>query len=291
MGSDHESKLWLGVVFLLGVHHFDYVVGVPEVPCLFIFGDSLSDSGNNNELLTEAKVNHLPYGIDFPAGPTGRFTHGRTAVDILTQILGFENFIPPFANTSGSDVVKGVNYASGSAGIRDESGKHMGQHVSLGGQIQHHAAIISEITKKLGGALGCCPQEISDHGKKGSGSLCVEEETATAFVFNKMLIDLVDRLNKELPDAKFTTINAQVKITEKDKALPKPAVIDNVCCKVGAFGLCDPKGEPCKNRKEYLFFDGYHPTEMVNEVNARNAYNAPNPNYAHPMDVSHLVKL
>lgn len=44
---------------------------------------------------------------------------------IAAQLLGFENLIPPFANTSGSDILKGVNYASGAAGIRVESGTHM----------------------------------------------------------------------------------------------------------------------------------------------------------------------
>jgi len=40
------------------------------------------------------------------------------------QFLGFENFIPPFANTGGSDILKGVNYASGGSGIRIETGSH-----------------------------------------------------------------------------------------------------------------------------------------------------------------------
>lgn len=54
----------------------------PLVPCYFIFGDSLSDVGNNNNLNTKAKVNYPPYGIDFPGGKaTGRFSNGRNFVD------------------------------------------------------------------------------------------------------------------------------------------------------------------------------------------------------------------
>lgn len=58
---------------------------VPEsqVPCFFIFGDSLVDNGNNNRILTLARANYRPYGIDFPQGATGRFTNGRTYVDAL----------------------------------------------------------------------------------------------------------------------------------------------------------------------------------------------------------------
>lgn len=54
-----------------------------QVPGLFIFGDSLVDNGNNNGLLTLARANYRPYGIDFPQGTTGRFTNGRTFVDAL----------------------------------------------------------------------------------------------------------------------------------------------------------------------------------------------------------------
>lgn len=54
------------------------------VPCFFIFGDSLSDPGNNNPLKTKAKANYPPYGIDFPGKrATGRFSNGRTSVDII----------------------------------------------------------------------------------------------------------------------------------------------------------------------------------------------------------------
>ncbi|VFR02831.1 unnamed protein product [Cuscuta campestris] len=99
--------------------------GEPQVPCFFIFGDSLVDNGNNNGILTLARANYLPYGIDFPSGSTGRFTNGRTFVDILAQLLGFESYIPPLARVRGWDLVRGVNYASGAAGIRDETGNNL----------------------------------------------------------------------------------------------------------------------------------------------------------------------
>ncbi|XP_019444696.1 PREDICTED: GDSL esterase/lipase At1g29670-like [Lupinus angustifolius] len=156
-----ETNLWLVVLFSIVTLKQQCVVGEPQVPCLFIFGDSLSDSGNNNNLFTNAKVNHLPYGIDFPTGPTGRFTNGRTAADFITQYLGFEHLIPPFANTSGSDIVQGVNYASGAAGIRIETGSHLGENICLEEQIKNHKVIISQISEKLGSE-----QEAKEHINK-----------------------------------------------------------------------------------------------------------------------------
>lgn len=51
------------------------------VPAMFVFGDSLIDNGNNNDLPSLAKANYYPYGIDFSNGPTGRFSNGYTIVD------------------------------------------------------------------------------------------------------------------------------------------------------------------------------------------------------------------
>lgn len=42
---------------------------------------------------------------------------------IAAEQLGFDNYIPPFATARGMEILKGVNYASGSAGIRNETGR------------------------------------------------------------------------------------------------------------------------------------------------------------------------
>ena len=55
----------------------------PQVPCYFIFGDSLVDNGNNNYIVSLARANYPPYGIDFAGGPSGRFTNGLTTVDVI----------------------------------------------------------------------------------------------------------------------------------------------------------------------------------------------------------------
>ncbi|KAI3829467.1 hypothetical protein L1987_03592 [Smallanthus sonchifolius] len=123
---------------------------VPQVPCYFIFGDSLYDNGNNNDLVTEAKAIFAPYGIDFPDGPSGRFSNGRNIADIIAQLLGFENSIPPYASASREDIIRGVNYASGAAGIRDESGQHMGGRISLDHQLANHATTILQLVDLIG---------------------------------------------------------------------------------------------------------------------------------------------
>jgi len=55
------------------------------VPVTYIFGDSLTDVGNNNFLqYSLAKCNYPWYGIDYGGGQaTGRFSNGRTIGDFI----------------------------------------------------------------------------------------------------------------------------------------------------------------------------------------------------------------
>ncbi|MQL88895.1 hypothetical protein Taro_021467, partial [Colocasia esculenta] len=92
-------------------------------PAMFVFGDSLSDVGNNNALPDGFHANFAHYGVDFPGGvATGRFTNGYNFIDVIAQHLGFEQSPPAFVSVSRGDnpVSKGVNFASGGSGIMVE---------------------------------------------------------------------------------------------------------------------------------------------------------------------------
>ncbi|KAG5542974.1 hypothetical protein RHGRI_015911 [Rhododendron griersonianum] len=53
------------------------------IPAVIVFGDSIVDQGNNNDIKTPVKCNFPPYGKDFKGGkPTGRFSNGKTPADI-----------------------------------------------------------------------------------------------------------------------------------------------------------------------------------------------------------------
>ncbi|XP_043688879.1 GDSL esterase/lipase 7-like isoform X1 [Telopea speciosissima] len=122
----------------------------PLAPALYVFGDSLVDSGNNNFLNTTVKANYKPYGIDFAAGPTGRFTNGNTFADFLAQYLGLP-FVPPYLGLSKSDkskTITGINYASGSAGILQESGKRRGVNLPLKKQIEFFQETVNHYLPK-----------------------------------------------------------------------------------------------------------------------------------------------
>lgn len=58
-----------------------------EARAFFVFGDSLVDSGNNNYLVTTARADSPPYGIDYPTHrPTGRFSNGLNIPDLISRL-------------------------------------------------------------------------------------------------------------------------------------------------------------------------------------------------------------
>ncbi|XP_062095160.1 GDSL esterase/lipase At1g29660-like isoform X2 [Humulus lupulus] len=287
MGSEKKDmfpqmiKFVMMILLLLhGVVHINGVNGDhPQVPCFFIFGDSLSDNGNNNQLQTMSKANYKPYGIDFPAGtPTGRFTNGQTSVDILGQLLGFDDFIPPFANTTGYDILKGVNYASGSGGILRESGKHLRL-------INYGARKVAMIGIR---SLGCCPFVISSFGT--NGSKCVEKVNQQVQLFNQNLKSLVHKLNTKFSDAKFIYVNT-FQTQFGDLSSSGLSNLNESCCPTTNIGLCIPSSTPCENRTSHMFWDNVHPTEALNQITANRSYISHLASDNYPIDIKQLAQL
>ncbi|XP_059637424.1 GDSL esterase/lipase At5g45670-like [Cornus florida] len=67
-------------------------------------------------------------------------------VEIDAELLGFTDPILPFANATGTNILRGVNYAFGGGGIRDETGnKVVGRLISMNGQLANHQVTLSRI--------------------------------------------------------------------------------------------------------------------------------------------------
>ncbi|KAF8672694.1 hypothetical protein HU200_049390 [Digitaria exilis] len=90
----------------------------------FVFGDSLVDNGNNNYLMTTARADSPPYGIDFPTHrATGRFSNGKNIPDIISEHLGAEATLPYLSpELRGKKLLVGANFASAGVGILNDTG-------------------------------------------------------------------------------------------------------------------------------------------------------------------------
>ncbi|KAM6552295.1 hypothetical protein CsatB_002103 [Cannabis sativa] len=244
-----------------------YVNANPKVSCFFIFGDSLADNGNNNNLNTLAKVNYKPYGIDFiDSQPTGRFTNGRTTVDIIGEFLGFEKLIPAFASLDNNsfNLLSGANYASGGAGILRQTGTHM-ELYNLGARM---------ITLVGLGQIGCTPNAIQIYGTNNDSSSCISYMNDAVQLFNNKLTTLVDELNSDFTDAKFIYVNSYEIGLSEDLIALGFKVLNVGCCGGDENGQCKPLEIPCENRREYVFWDSFHPTEAYNLITATKIYQA-----------------
>ena len=66
------------------------------------------------------------------------------------------------------------------------------------------------------------------------------------------------------------------------------------CCEMSRSSsgvLCKKQGPVCRDRTEYVFFDGLHPTDAVNARIARKGYGSSSPEHAYPINVKKLAML
>ncbi|CAM8937086.1 unnamed protein product [Rhodiola kirilowii] len=333
----------------------------PElVPAMFIFGDSLIDNGNNNQLASLAKANYYPYGIDFQGGPTGRFSNGYTMVDTIAELLGLP-LIPAFSQASGDEVLHGVNYASAAAGILDITGRNFVGRIPFNQQIQNFQTTLDQITANstvddvvnsiakciffvgmgsndylnnylmpnyptknqydgqqyasllvdqyskqltslynLGarkfvlagiGVMGCIPSILAQNAQ----GVCSDEINKLVKPFNANVKMLISNLNDNLPGAKFTFIDINQLFQEllTNSKSYGFSVTDRGCCGIGKNRgqiTCLPFQIPCPNRNEYVFWDAFHPTEAVNVILGRKAFNG-DQTMAYPWNIEQLASL
>eukprot|EP00257_Ricinus_communis_P020038 XP_015579187.1 GDSL esterase/lipase At1g71691 isoform X2 [Ricinus communis] len=321
------------------------------VPAMFIFGDSLIDNGNNNNLPSFAKANYFPYGIDFNGGPTGRFSNGYTMVDQIAEMLGLP-LIPAYSEASGDDVLHGVNYASAAAGILDITGRNfirnfqntldqitdnlgavdvaraigksmffvgMGSNDYLNNYLmpnyptknqyngpQYANLLVQQYTQQLNtlynlgarkfilaglGVMGCIPSILA----QSPAGLCSEEVNQLVMPFNENVKTMMNNFNNNLPGAKFIFLD--VARMFRDILTNAPAygfsVINRGCCGIGRNRgqvTCLPFQTPCPNREQYIFWDAFHPTEAVNILMGKRAFNG-DTSIVYPMNIEQLANL
>ncbi|GMY34860.1 GDSL esterase/lipase 1-like [Fagus crenata] len=118
---------------------------------LFIFGDSVFDSGNNNYIntITDYQANYEPYGENFFKYSSGRFSDGRIIPDFIAEFAKLP-FITPYLHPDYHHYTDGANFASAGAGALAET--HQGLVVDLKTQLSNFKNLEKLLRKKLGDA-------------------------------------------------------------------------------------------------------------------------------------------
>ncbi|KAK7382934.1 hypothetical protein VNO78_28598 [Psophocarpus tetragonolobus] len=122
-------------------------------PAVLVFGDSIVDTGNNNNnFKTSARCNFPPYGNDFTGRiPTGRFSNGKVPSDLLVEEFGIKEYLPAYLdpNLQPGELATGVCFASGGSGY-DPLTSQSATVISLSGQLE----MFKEYIVKLKGHVG-----------------------------------------------------------------------------------------------------------------------------------------
>ncbi|VAI84488.1 unnamed protein product [Triticum turgidum subsp. durum] len=280
----------LALALLLGLAHGDVVQ--------FIFGDSLSDVGNNNYLTKSLARAALPwYGIDFGSGmPNGRFCNGRTVADIIGDKMGLPR-PPAFLDPSVDETViakSGLNYASGGGGILNETSSLFIQRFSLYKQIELFQGTQAFMREKIGQAAAdklfgeayyvvamgandfinnyLLPVYSDSWTYNGDTFVKYMESTnKLALSFNKQAGAVIKQLAASLPNATFQFGDVYDYFQD---IIDRPYMhgFNNShapCCTLGKVRptlTCTPLSTLCKDRSKYVFWDEYHPTDRANEL-------------------------
>ncbi|OEL13297.1 GDSL esterase/lipase [Dichanthelium oligosanthes] len=162
----------------------------------FVFGDSLVDNGNNNYLMTTARADAPPYGIDFPTHmPTGRFSNGLNIPDIISEHLGSEPALPYLSpDLRGDKLLVGANFASAGVGILNDTGI----------QFRLYELGARRVVVTGTGMIGCVPAELAMHSIDGE---CARDLTEAADLFNPQLARMLGELNAEIGRDVFISAN------------------------------------------------------------------------------------
>ncbi|PWA90185.1 SGNH hydrolase-type esterase domain-containing protein [Artemisia annua] len=141
------------------------------------------------------------------------------------------------------------------------------------------------------GMIGCCPRQRKDNATSG----CNEEANYWSSKYNDGLKHLLENLKLESPDINYSYFDMYKAMSDLIQDPQKYGIteIKEACCGIGNLKAdvpCIPVSNYCPNRNNHLFWDFYHPTEMVSNLNIDLMYNGPK-QYTLPMTIEQLVEL
>ncbi|KAL9362127.1 hypothetical protein Peur_044912 [Populus x canadensis] len=335
----NASSFW--ATFFLLVLVASVARGDPLVPALIIFGDSVVDVGNNNNLTTLIKANFLPYGRDYVTHrPTGRFCNGKLATDFTAEYLGFTTYPPAYLSPDASDrnILTGANFASAASGLYEGTAQSYSA-ISLTRQLSYYRDYQMKVVNMAGqarandifsGAIhllsagssdfiqnyyinpvlrglysvdrfsdllmssyssfiqnlyglgarrigvtslpptGCLPAAITLFG--AGSNQCVERLNQDAILFNYKLNSTSQGLVQKLPGLKLVVFDIYQPLLDMIRKPSDNGFFESrrACCGTGTLEtsvLCNDRSVgTCSNATEYVFWDGFHPSEAANQV-------------------------
>ncbi|CAA7395089.1 unnamed protein product [Spirodela intermedia] len=123
--------------------------------------------------------------------------------------------------------------------------------------------------------IGCGPLQITMKLLSLLERSCVENENADTVVFNSKLQALLGKLQKDLPESKFSFADLYAAATDIFQQPQKYGFVEarRGCCGTGlmeAGELCSSLTPTCPDPSKFVFFDSVHPTEAIYKIVTKN---------------------
>ncbi|XP_030494618.2 GDSL esterase/lipase 7-like [Cannabis sativa] len=142
-------------------------------------------------------------------------------------------------------------------------------------------------------ALGCLPFVVDMAFP--AKPRCVDELNSLVFNFNQMLYKKISQLgNTTMSEATFVVAKNYHYYLNLAQNPAKFGLKEGFkpCCGVNKYGTCDRLQKTCRDRKDYVFFDGFHLTQQAYKVLATQCFNATSSDAACvPINLQNLAKL
>ncbi|XP_016462207.2 GDSL lipase-like [Nicotiana tabacum] len=247
---------------------------------------------------------HFVHGVNFASGGAGCLaeTHRGFVIDLNTQLKYFKNVVEILKKKVGATESKQI--LSNAVYIFSAGGNDYLAPFSTNSTIpyperEYLQMIMGNLTSVLKGIyreggrkfamlnmvpIGSLPNIRALNAQKGvkNGDF-IEEVTNLVKMHNSALPKILKQLEKQLPGFKYTLFNLFKVFAESIDNPTKYGfkTSKTACCGTGAFrGIYSCGGkrqvkkyELCKNVKDYLFFDSFHPTELAYQQYAELLWN------------------
>ncbi|PWA69041.1 GDSL-like Lipase/Acylhydrolase superfamily protein [Artemisia annua] len=296
------TTLLLVFVFVFAILRISHAAAVPAVYVFGSSIVDVGNNNYLPRSIARANFSHngidYPNGIS-----TGRFSNGKNIADFIAAKVGLPTSPPFLSLTGMTPPITGVSFASGGSGIlnrigeyvvsislaqqvgnfsmvRDKLIQQLGQSVAKQYTPQEYVDLMLSTFKGLlkmmygldarkmvvsgAGAMGCFPAQ----RKTNSMGECNVEINYWSARYNEGLKIMLQELKSELLDMNyvyFDLYGAMINLFQDPKTYGFTE-IKAACCGLGKLNAdlgCIPISEYCPNRKNYVFWDSLHLTEVV----------------------------
>ncbi|KAM3369283.1 hypothetical protein ACQJBY_017281 [Aegilops geniculata] len=264
-------------------------------------------------------VPQMKSGVNFASGgsglqeSTGRLPCGRPVYSMTDQLEKFTSAVQMMGDDSDDLISRSLFFISvGSNDLFEYAypwpmPPNRNDTAFLGCLVDHYKTYLQELyavgARKFSivspSLVGCCPSQRAvalTHNNDTDQFNCFGAANRLSRQLYPLIDSMLQGLNADLDGMNYSLSDsvamAEMVFASGGKAV-NLTVVDTACCAgTGRFGVgqCNTSAKLCPNRDDFMFWDGFHPTEEASFLAAMELFGDTG-KYLHPMNVRQLALL